>query len=651
MRKRLLATLVLICLGVTAYAAVGTIDIPLTGQRRITGQYPTYSDTTLIVGKYGTAADSPNRSLIQFDALNQFTSITSATVRLYRSQGWSAAGLNMDCYRITSAWGTGTCWNNQPGYSATPVAGAFWSWGGGEGNVFSMDVTSTVQGWFANPSTNYGLMFKQQNENIDQDIWWFNGTYSVLRVTGELDSAVTPEQFGAVGDGVTNDTTAFQLAAQAIQNAGGGTLRLAPGKTYRVGRQYHVAGQYPYWKHESVFYVHDLANPLIIEGNNSLVKTADGLRYGSFDKNTGQPINPAMPCYDFDLVAAIGNLFQINGCADVEIRNLRIDGNINGHILGGLWGDTGRQIQATGICMYGNDDVTILDTESSYNACDGLIIGYDGLNSGSPATPHYLENVNCYYNARQGLSWVGGIGLTGINCKFNHTGKMRFSSAPSAGLDLEAEGSVVRDGYFYNCEFINNTGAGMVADSGDVANAQFVLCTFWGTTNFSVWPRKPGIVFNTCTFRGTVVNVYGSSDANQATKFISGWFDDNPDLGYPVYRSAALVEVHGQNVLFDGCYFHCYQNRSMYIDDPPTSNREIIQNCSIYHYWNGLGAGGFQALILGAYITNTHFYEWGLSNPYYIAVNNVKVGPSVYVDGPRVKWGSTNGLTGLIPQN
>jgi len=649
MLKLLLATLALMCLGTTTYAVVGTVDIPITQQRRITGQYPTYADTTLIVGKYGTAADSPDRSLIQFDALNQFISITSAEVRLYRSQGWSAAGLNMDCYKITSVWGAGTCWNNQPGYSGTPAASEFWGWWGGDGNVFSLDVTATAQAWLANPSTNYGLMFKQQNEGIDQDIWWFSGPSSCLRVTGEL--AITPEQFGGVGDGVTNDTTAFQLAAQAIQNAGGGTFRLAPGKTYRVGRQYHVAGQYPYYKYENVFYVHDLAGDLIIEGSGALVKTADGLRYGSFDKNTGAVINPQMPCYDFDLACGIGNLFQINGCADVEIRNLRIDGNINSHILGGMWGDTGRQIAATGICMYGNDNVAILNSESSYNACDGLILGYDGLNSGSAATPHYLENVNCYYNARQGLSWVGGIGLTGINCKFNHTGKMRFSSAPGAGLDLEAEGSVVRDGYFYNCEFIDNTGAGMVADSGDVADAQFVLCTFWGTTNYSVWPRKPGILFNTCTFRGTVVNTYGSADPDEATKFLYGWFDDNPGFQYPVYRSAALVELHGQNVLFDGCYFHCYQNRSMYIDDPPTSNREIIRNCSIYHYWNGLGAGGFQALIKGAYITNTHFYEWGLSNPYYIAVSNVQVGPSVYVDGPRVKWGSTNGLTGLIPQN
>jgi len=44
----------------------------------------------------------------------------------------------------------------------------------------------------------------------------------------------TPESFGCVGDGVTNDYADFQAACTALKAAGGGTLDLTPGKTYRI---------------------------------------------------------------------------------------------------------------------------------------------------------------------------------------------------------------------------------------------------------------------------------------------------------------------------------------------------------------------------------------------------------------------------------
>ncbi|NUP47561.1 MAG: hypothetical protein HOW97_09660 [Catenulispora sp.] len=51
---------------------------------------------------------------------------------------------------------------------------------------------------------------------------------------------VTPQDYGAAGDGVTDDTAAFQSALTAISNAGGGVLMVPPGLSYRLNGTVHV---------------------------------------------------------------------------------------------------------------------------------------------------------------------------------------------------------------------------------------------------------------------------------------------------------------------------------------------------------------------------------------------------------------------------
>jgi len=56
-------------------------------------------------------------------------------------------------------------------------------------------------------------------------------------------AGLTPEQFGARGDGVTNDTAAFQRLAAEMNRRGGGTISLRSGRTYIVGRQWRGKGE------------------------------------------------------------------------------------------------------------------------------------------------------------------------------------------------------------------------------------------------------------------------------------------------------------------------------------------------------------------------------------------------------------------------
>src|SRR5690242_174400 len=51
---------------------------------------------------------------------------------------------------------------------------------------------------------------------------------------------ITPQDYGAAGDGTTDDTAAFQAAATAINNLGGGTLFVPPYYSYKLNGTMHL---------------------------------------------------------------------------------------------------------------------------------------------------------------------------------------------------------------------------------------------------------------------------------------------------------------------------------------------------------------------------------------------------------------------------
>jgi hypothetical protein len=204
-----------------------------------------------------------------------------------------------------------------------------------------------------------------------------------------------------------------------------------------------------------------------------------------------------------------------------------------------------------------------------------------------------IENVRAEYNARQGCSVVGGRGYSFLNCRFAHTGRGGLESAPSAGLDIEAEdGRQVRDLRFENCEFVDNVGCGMVADSGDSDGAQFIRCTFVGTTIWSCWPSKPNFHFRNCTFVGTVVRSYGHDepDPTKATQYFDCTFTDDPALSetgqvyLPEGHTGTICDVSvGDNTSFHRCTFRLVRGglmpwswRAIYIEVTMTQASPVV---------------------------------------------------------------------------
>lgn len=420
----------------------------------------------------------------------------------------------------------------------------------------------------------------------------------------------TPEDFGAVGDGVTNDTTAFQLLAAYVMEQGGCHVAF-PNKTYVVGRQTFAGetGKGYAYLNEEIFTVQNCTKPIVVHSDGAVFKIADGLKYGSFDPVTGAVHNPVQPFWNADYAASVGMVLHfLNNSGGVSIKGaIEIDGNVSNLHIGGGWGDVGIQTGAYGIRQRGNASFYAENVYSHHHALDGMSVGWPGSVDRGPKKPTTLVNCTFDHNGRQGVSWVGGIGFTAINCKFNNTGRAVntgtgavVASNPGSGLDIEAESAVCRNGVFINCDFINNFGTAMVASTGDSADVHFFGCRFGGT----VWPNKPGYRFTDCRFHGKLLNVYGHADTSKAAQFTSCTFTDDAidnfepsvEFGSVMFGSTGTLPVY-----FSRCTFNATRQR------PGRFDCFVLDDCNVNLTFNGTNAvenKGYVIQLNGAVLRN-----------------------------------------------
>lgn len=394
-----------------------------------------------------------------------------------------------------------------------------------------------------------------------------------------------PEDFGAIGDGRTDDTEAFGRMSRALNLAGGGVIRLAP-RSYRVGSLFDGSRHRLPFEPKPIIDLAGLLKGVVIEGNGALIRALSGGRYGSFDSR-GSPLRPTMPFLAADApVTPYRFMIRISRSAGpVTIRDVELDGNISAMELGGEWGDIGRQIAMSGIGLFDNTGDELLSNLYLHDhGQDGLMLdGHDGPSNST----RQIERVRCLGNGRQGCSVVGGSGYRFIDCDFSRTGRGPVASAPAAGVDIESEGGKsVRDLLFRRCRFEDNVGCGLVADSGPSRFARFVDCAFTGTTNWACWPSKPNFSFEGCTFRGAVVRPFASQRADEATVFTDCEFTDDASSlpGSRLYLSrpdgpildAGGAFGGGANVRFNRCTVDLKQSATL-----PWTVGAIFEDCTM----------------------------------------------------------------------
>jgi len=226
---------------------------------------------------------------------------------------------------------------------------------------------------------------------------------------------VSVSQFGAVGDGRTNDTAAIQSALNYVK-AHGGTLNFAAGHTYIISKSLVISG----------------ASDFKIDGNGATIKMANG--------------TPVQPGY---------MILRIDSSDHFAVTELTLDGNRANR--------SPAEVSAHNVNIKDSQDFSFSHVNSINAVTDGFRLYASDQTDQSTYTRNglFLE-CRADNSFRQGMTIVNGENIQVIGGAYTNT----HGTEPSAGIDVESNAGTALPGnhniLIRGATFSGNDGYGVV---------------------------------------------------------------------------------------------------------------------------------------------------------------------------------------------
>jgi hypothetical protein len=424
------------------------------------------------------------------------------------------------------------------------------------------------------------------------------GTGSITRtVAAKLNETVSVKDFGAVGDGVTDDTAAIQVAINYAISSGGIRLNIPKG-TYIVSSTIALAGLnntfiYGDGQDSTIIKTNATTGDVFYNSGNSFYNTfRDFSITSSVTRTSGAMIHVKEECRALFERIKISKHFDGINFEGAEITYLKnsiiVDPTGAGTAI--IIGSTVLQQSVSGLCLdtvttrgtsdtiqpipivglYGiwihqSDAVYAVNCDIGGNAINGMLIDGAAAPQGRNAN-HYFQQ--CFFDATAGGDCVKVTGSGSLvntsfdNCWFSGGGVIAPYNNEACGIYLDA----ITQGYqgiqFTGCNLHSSRGAGVYINS---ANADFMFtgCVIEGnglsaTTNkYGVFNNNASAQFVGAQFVGCRISGNGTggdldvySNANSRFNFWSGCFIDSEVSDIGAYNQYSGIQQKQTTVAY-----------------------------------------------------------------------------------------------------
>jgi parallel beta-helix repeat protein len=404
--------------------------------------------------------------------------------------------------------------------------------------------------------------------------------------------------YGATGDGSTDDTAAFHSAISVLASTGG-TLYVPPG-VYIISTDYSSSS--------------DCVRPC----SNMTLQLDSGATL-----KASPSVSASLPAYA---------VIYILDVTDVTICGGAVMGDVSTHT--GTTGEQGGCVE-----LWHSQRITIRDVALSDAWGDGIYVtGEPTFTSGTESTDIAISGVRTTNCRRNGMAIVGARRMEITNSSFNTTGATK-GTLPKAGIDCEPDPSAysVEDISITNCSFDSNSNIGVQIAAG-ATRVAVSACTFHDNAVNAILFGNTAAQGTSCIIGNTILSNTAVGAAICLDDFQGAVVANNTISGkfkYGISMLGGASSANGNNVVANNYITGDDTTDSQYgiYSDNSDSRDQITGN-----WLSGVQTGIWVQVSSNVTIANNYAYNAGQYGLYISTNDNVKVVNNT-VDG--------SGITGI----